>query len=255
MIKNADLIKKDDVALLLPCIKNPQENTILVLLSDEIRLDKRIEDAVSKENKKIFWELFENKKNEWLASFFRREGCRIDESGIRTILEMVENNTDALRRECKRLILFLGKEKIITGTEVEACLSHTREESAFTLFAAIARGKLELSLEIVRSLLGARESVQAITAILAWCFRKLRDYLALSEAGATNDFELKKLGLGSFKTRSDYQEAAKRWPRADSALALIGEYEYLLRSQGTALEEILIDCLVTKLSTGGAQGL
>jgi DNA polymerase-3 subunit delta len=254
LIKNAELFKKkDDVELILSCLKKPQENTTLVLLSDEIRLDKRIEEAVPKDNKTIFWELFENKKTEWVGSFFRREGCRIDESGIRTILEMVENNTDALRRECKRLILFLGKEKTITETEVETCLSHTREESAFTLFAAIARGKTELSLEIVRALLGAKESVQAIMATLAWCFRKLRDYLALSAAGNTNDFELRKIGLSSSKTRSDYQEAAKRWPRADRALALIGEYEYLLRSQGTALEEILMDSLISKLSTAGTQ--
>ncbi|MDR1143613.1 MAG: DNA polymerase III subunit delta [Spirochaetaceae bacterium] len=252
IIKSAELIKKkDDVELLVSCIRQPPKNTAIVLVSEEIRLDKRIEDAVPKEHKTIFWELFENKKTEWLASFFRREGRRIDDSGIETILEMVENNTDALRRECRRLILFLDKDKTITGADVERCLSHVREESAFTLFAAIARGNLQSSLEIVRSLTGARESVQAITGTLAWCFRKLRDYLALRASGAANDFELKKIGLGSSKTRADYQEAAKRWPRAEGALALLGEYEYLFRSSGSAWEEILMDRLVMKLSGTG----
>ena len=252
IIKNAEVIKKkDETELLASCIKHLENCTILVLISEETRLDKRIEEAVPKENKTIFWELFENKKNEWLSAFFRREGCRIDESGIRTILEMVENNTDALSRECSRMILFLGKENTITGEDVERCLSHTREESAFTLFAAIARGNLPLSLEITRSLSASRQSFQAITGTLAWCFRRLRDFLALK---STNDIELKKIGITTSRARADYSEAARRWPRSNGALALIGEYEYMLRSSGTAWEEILLDKLVFHLARGIVEG-
>ncbi|MDR2552855.1 MAG: DNA polymerase III subunit delta [Treponema sp.] len=251
IVKNAELFKKKDEAeLLVSLIKKPPENTVLALVSEETKLDRRIEDAVPKENKKIFWELFEKDKALWLTSCFKRGGCRIDESGVRTMLEMVENNTDALGRECSRLILFLGKEKIITGDDVERCLSHTREESAFTLFAALARGRILSSLEILHSLTGARQSPQAITAALAWCFRKLGDYLALDAGDRANGVELKKIGLGSSKTRSDYAEAARRWPRAGPALALLGEYEYLLRSSGTAWEEILMDRLILRLARG-----
>ena len=252
VIKNAETIKKKDEAeLLVSCIKYLEGGTTLVLISEETRLDKRIEDAVPKENKTIFWELFENKKNEWLSAFFRRSDCSIDESGIRTILEMVENNTDALNRECSRIILFLGREKTITGEDVEKSLSHTREESAFTLFAAIARGNLPLSLEIIRSLSASKQSFQAITAALVWCFRRLRDFLAIDSA---SDFELKKIGITTSRAKADYSEAARRWPRPAGALALIGEYEYLLRSSGTAWEEILLDRLVLRLARGMVAG-
>jgi len=274
IVKNADLIKKKEEAeLLASAIQKLEAGTTLVLVSEETRLDKRIEDAVPKENKRIFWELFENKKSEWVANFFRRASCRIDEEGIKTILEMVENNTDALGRECSRLVVFLGKDKIIGAEDVEQCLSHTREESAFTLFAAIARGNFLLGLEIFRSLAAAKQSPQALTASLAWCFRKLRDYLNLG--GNTGDFELKKIGITTSRARADYAEAAKRWGRgagnaggasnaggagsannvgsvggADAALALIGEYEYLLRSSGTVWEEILMDRLILRLALG-----
>jgi DNA polymerase-3 subunit delta len=248
IIKNAELVKKkDDVELLLSCIENPQDSTVLVLISEEIKIDKRLEASVPRENRTVFWEMFESKKTEWVAAFFRREKCPIDESGIATILEMVENNTDALRRECSRLILFLGRDRVISGEDVEKCLSHTKEESSFTLFACLARGNLSGSLEILRALLGAKESTQAILASLAWCFRKFRDYLALVSSGNTNDFELKKIGLGSPKVRSDYIEAAKRWREADGLLALVGEYEFLLRSSGSGLEEALMDKFICSI--------
>ena len=252
IIKNAEFIKKKEEAeLLASCIKHLQSGTTLVLVSEENRLDKHIEDAVPKENKTVFWELFENKKYDWLASFFRRSGCSIDEDGVRTILEMVENNTDALSRECSRMILFLGKDKTITAEDVEKSLSHTREESAFTLFSAIARGNFPLSLEIMRSLSASKQSFTAITAVLAWCFRRLRDYLALD---SMNDFELKKIGINGSRAKADYSEAAKRWPRCDGALAVIGEYEYLLRSSGSAWEEILLDRMVYHLARGMVAG-
>jgi DNA polymerase-3 subunit delta len=249
IVKNAESIKKkEEVALIVSCLENPGDGVTLILLSDETRLDKRIEDAVPREQRRIFWELFENRKSEWVASFFRRSGCRIDAGGVAAVLEMVENNTDALRRECTRLAFFFGKEKTISAADVEQCLSHTREESPFTLFAALARGSLALSLDIERALLGAKQSPQAILAGLAWCFRKLRDYFALKETGNLNDFELKKIGLGSQKVRADYIEAARRWKNADEALAAIGEYEYLFRSSGGGFEEVLMDTFVYTLA-------
>jgi DNA polymerase-3 subunit delta len=246
IVKNAELFKKNDAELLASCLENPGDDTI-VLLSDETRIDKKIEDAVPKANKRVFWEMFENKKHEWVAAFFGREGCRIEAGAVDAILEMVENNTDALRRECSRLIAFLGKDKPITAAVVEECLTHTREESAFTLFAAAARGSLDGSLDICRGLLAAKQSPTAIFAGLAWCFRKLGDYLALKAAGQTNDFELKKIGLGSPKIRSDYVEASRRFTDAGSALALIGEYDFLLRSYGKSFEELLMDSFICKL--------
>jgi DNA polymerase-3 subunit delta len=247
IIKNAEQIKKkDETGLLASCLEHPGEDVSIVLVSEETRIDKRLEDAVPKSGKRIFWELFENRKTEWVASFFRREGCRIGPDGVRAVLDMVENNTDALRRECSRLALFLGKDTLIGAEDIERCLSHAREESAFTLFAAAARGNLSGSLDIERALLGAKYGVQAILAGLAWCFRRLGDYLALGGSGA-DEFELKKIGLGSPKVRADYVEASRRWKDAEGPLALIGEYEYLLRSSPAGFEEILMDEFLCRL--------
>lgn len=249
IVKNADQIKKkDECELLVSCLENPGEDTAVVLMSDETRLDRRLEAAVPKTGKRVFWELFENEKHEWVASFFRREGCRIEPGGTAAVLEMVENNTDALGRECTRLALFLGKDRPITAADVEQCLSHTREESAFTLFAAAARGSLQTSLEIARALLGAKQKVPAILAGLAWCFRKLREYQALLKRGGADEFELKKIGLGSSKVRADYAAAARRWNAAEVPLALIGGYEYRFRSSSAGFEEILMDTLICALA-------
>jgi DNA polymerase-3 subunit delta len=252
LIKNAEVCKKkEDLESLLAYLESPREDTTLILTSDAGSVDKQLERAVEGANKRIFWELFEDRKIAWVDSFFRRQGYTIREDGIETILELVENNTDALRRECTRLMPFLGKDRPITGEEVEKWLSHTREESSFTLFSRIAAGDLSKSLEILHALLDARESPQAIFAGLAWCFRKLRDYLNLVNSGSyIDEFEFKKIGLSSSRARKDYSTAARRYPSADPSLALLAEFDILLRSGGSALETILLDLFIYRLITG-----
>ena len=250
MVKNAEQIKKkEDVTLIASCMRELEPGTVLILISDEFKLAAGLDDCVSKENRRVFYELFENEKSEWLRSFFRREGYRIDPDGIDVILEMVENNTDALRRECSRLTLFLPKDRPASATDVEKWLAHNREESAFTLFSRIAAGDTSKAVESLHTLLAAKESAQGVLATLAWCFRKLRGYLALLKNGEPNNFELKKIGLSSPKARDDYASASRRYQAAavDACLALTAEYDILTRASGTALEAVLMDVYLLKI--------
>jgi DNA polymerase-3 subunit delta len=246
IIKNAEALKKADAEILAPCIENPGGDTAIILLSDATKIEKKIEDAA--QNKTIFWEIPESRKADRVASYFRAEGCKIDAEGIAAILELVENNTEALRRESVRLALFFGKEKTITAADVEEWLSHNREESAFTLFAAVARGSLVQSLDILRRLLGANQHYREIFGGFVWCIRRLSQYLALKKAGNASDFELRKIGLGAPKIRQDYIEAERRGMNPEKALSLVAECEYRLGFYGAAFEEILLDELMVKLA-------
>jgi len=251
IVKNAELIKKkDDIELFVSCINNMEENTSLILLSDEIRLTAALDDAVPKANRQIFYEMFEREKTEWVRQFFSREGISIDRDCVDAILELVENNTEALKRECSRLICFLPKDQPVTPEDIEKWLSHNREESAFTLFSRIAAGDLSKSLESTAVMLAARESAQSILAGLAWCFRKLGDYLALLETGnSNNSFELKKIGLSAPKVRDDYIAAARRYNSEDveTCLALTAQYDLLLRSPAASFENLLMDRYILAL--------
>jgi len=251
IVKNAETIKKkDDVELLVSCINNIEKNTLFILLSDENRIDSGFEKA--KANQQVFYEMFDRDKIEWVRDFFRREGLNIDKNGIDVILELVENNTDALKRECSRLINFTkgqsetssgGKDQPIDVQDIEKWLSHNREESAFTLFSRIAAGDLSKALESLTVMLAAKERAQVILAGLTWCFNKLRDYLSLVESGnVNNSFELKKIGVNSPKAKDDYAAASRRYTieSTEACLALTAKYDILLRSPVAVMENILM---------------
>jgi len=252
IIKNAELLKKkDEIELLVSCFKNMEENTSLIFFSDENKLAVGFEDTLPKNvNRQIFYEMFEKEKNEWVRQFFYRAGVNIDNDCISTILELVENNTDALKRECTRIISFSTEGQTINAQDIEKWLSHNREESAFTLFSRIAIGDLSKALESLSVMLAAKESAQRIMSGLTSCFRKLGDYLALQETGISNNsFELKKIGIVHPKTRDDYIAASRRYnfESVEACLALTAEYELLLRSPVAVMENILMDRYILSL--------
>ena len=250
LIKNAEAIKKkEEIELLVSYMAAPRDDTGLIFFSENTSLSKELEKGVSREDRKVFYELFENQKTEWVAGFFRREGFSIDSDAVETILELVENNTEALKRDCSRLLLFLDNAKTIGAGDVEHWLSHTREESSFSLFSRIAAGDFPKALESLHTLLAAREAFPLIFGGLVSCFRKLRDYLSLAGSGRLNDFELRKIGISFPKARDDYARAARRYDPAgaEACIGLTAEYDILLRSSGAALEAILMDLYLYKI--------
>jgi len=249
IVKSAEQIKKkDEINAVAACMRDLEPDTALILVSDEFRLSAGLDDACPKENRKVFYEMFERDKIAWVRSFFQRAGLTIDTSGVDAILELVVNNTDAMQRECSRLVFFLPKDRPASAQDVEKWLSHSREESSFTLFARIAAGDCSKAVESLHTLLAAKESPIGILGGLAWCFRKLRDYLALSEYGDPDNFALKKIGLSAV-TKNNYAAASRRYTIKDveKCLAVTAEYDILARASGPALEETLMDVYVLKI--------
>jgi DNA polymerase-3 subunit delta len=153
-------------------------------------------------------------------------------------------------------VFFLPKDRPIDARDVEQWLSHSREDSAFTLFSRIAAGDSSKAIESLHSLLAAKESPVGILAGLAWSFRKLRDYLALAQNGEPDNFALKKIGLSTV-SKNNYAAAARRYNARDveNCLAITAEYDTLTRASGQALEETLMDVYVLKIMNPGAPTL
>lgn len=254
-LRNAEQIKlKSDIELLISWIQSAcgSANT-LVLVSDENSVDKKIEGAVSSERKKIFWEMFENRKPQWMEQFFRKNGFSISPDAVLRILEMVENNTETLKAECSRFFYCFEKGHTVSIDDVENILSHNREENAFTLFDSMADctknelQRLENSLAILQKIRSTKESSGiSLIAGLSYCFRQLRLWHSLHSQGAPSDIQLKSSGFSSRRSQEKYARAAKTWPcgAVHSILALLSATDMSIRETGSALEETYLCMLI-----------
>lgn len=258
VLREAELVKKkDDVELIATWLKNAKESAVLILVSDEISVDSKLDKLIPKENKQIFWAMDESRLGSWLSGYFRKNGYSIEPEAVDLILELTENNTEALRVECSRFFLCFPKEHKISEDDVEQILAHNREESAFTLFDAMANpsesptARLESSLSILQKiLLTKNNSPVMILAGLASCFRRLELWHSIHAGGAyLDDFALKTKGFASKTARNQYARASRVWSYGQcvAVLAAIAGADSEIRASGTFLQDTHLSLLLYEI--------
>ena len=265
--KNAELLKKkDDIQMVENWCKSAadsgEDSSVLIFVSDEISVDSKLDKLVPPANKKKFWEMFDNQKVPWLTDYFRKNGFSLTEDAAQMILDMVDNNTLALKNECSRFFLCMEKGKTVTPEDVDSFLTHNREENAFTLFKQMIGSyetngqRLEESLEVLQGIRLSKDSSSVpLIAGLASCFRKLILWHRLQDEsnggyGADNE-TLKANGFGSSIMQNQYRKAAKIWTRgqATAILAILSSTDMEIRSGGSAMEDVLLQKMIYEIVT------
>ena len=265
VLREAELIKKkEEIDLISSWLQSARETAVLILVSDEISVDSKLDKLVPKENKQIFWAMDESRLSAWLGKYLRDNGYAAEPDAIDLILDLTEPNTSALKMECNRFFLCFQKGHLITSDDVDAMLAHNREESAFTLFDAMAKPDESLSSRFSESLsilqkilLTKNNSPVMILSGLSSCFRRLELWHSIHAGGAyLDDFALKTKGFSSKTARTQYSRASRVWTFGQCAaiLALISQTDSDIRSTGMGLQETQLYLLLYEIiMKGGAR--
>ncbi len=249
ILSNVEGIKgQGDLALLADYCGTPSVDATLFLLSDQIGdVSSRITKAVPKERQKIFWEMFEGRKVEWIKAFFRKRRIEIEQDAVDFILEMVENNTHDLDLECGRLADYFSSEGRLGLEQVQTYLYHSREENVFTLFERLAERDFGGSQEVLDKILLARESEPfAILGGLLWQVRKLA---ALHELLAENyqpEEALARLNVRSKRSQKVYLEAKRRFSREETQglIVLIADTDRRIRTGRSETHRLMLELFI-----------
>ncbi len=260
IVGSAEAIKrKDDVEALLEYIKSPASDATLLLLSSELKgeIDKRLLAALPGERTRIFWEMFDSQKKGWIVNFFHQRGITVEPAAVESMLEMVENNTRDLRVECERLALFLGAGATVDLESVEQYISHSKEESVFTLFDSVCARDFSLSVEILARILLSREAeATQLASGLLWQFRRLFAFKRLTAENYGVSEACAKLNIRSKKSQRTYQEGNSRFSAAEleTVLLALAEFDARFRSVKADLHPLLLQLMVYYIVVRGGQG-
>ncbi len=184
VINNVEELKKvQEIKQLNQFCKKMPEDVTLILVSDSVSIDKRVDKIVPAAQKKIFWEMFDNQKKSWIFKFFSDQGMKIQPDAVDMLLEMVENNTNDLKVACGRLSFYFNIGDVITEEDIDNFVYHSKDENVFTLFEKILLKDLNSSLEVFSkiTLSGEVDPVYLISGFLRQVRRLLRVKTAVSE--------------------------------------------------------------------------
>ena len=192
VIKGLDELKKSDPVYLqtIEAVKDNQSDLTLIITSTETALskfDKIILDAAGKERTRIFWELKESEKIEWIRNKAREEHFNITPEAIREILNTVENNTEEMKNLVLSITNFLrikGEKNTIERDDIEAYSTASRGENGYTLFRALGERDLERALNIVGSIaLNDSRNILPAFTVVGNQFRRIEEALKMRNRG------------------------------------------------------------------------
>ena len=249
-VSQAESLSAADRKTYIEYLKQPSKDAVLVFCSEENRLGRsfiNFENTFTKNQKIMFWELFENEKRSWLTGYFKHNNRNIESEAVELILEMVQNNTVALRKECENIILMTGEQQTIGPDDIEEFLFHSREENVFSLFGKMVTGKFTSSLEALQKILDSGEgsSVQ-LTGGLLWQFQRLLDLRILIDANYSIKDAFDRLRIKGRRNQAEYQKGLARYSTTElrNIIMVIADFDSALRQVRSDMERTLLDMLI-----------
>lgn len=259
ILSQADELSAAQATQLVEYIGHPSSTATLLIVSNETSIASKLMSAVPKAQTEVFWEMFENKKADWVRTFFRRAGMTINNNAIDLLLDLVENNTQELKNTCSQLIVFLQadpehQDQPVTEDDIDSYIYHSRQESVFSLFEHIACGELERALSTLQVLIrGGEGDAIPLIAGLVWQFRRLLSVQVLRKEGASMQEALsgasvfgQKSPIRRRKDQDLYAAACNRYSLEDiqRIIALLSDYDIRTREMGADLQQTLLEhCL------------
>lgn len=254
-VRNIEELKKPDIQQLTDYLKNPEASSTLFLVTHEYRAPAALTKAVPKTQQKTFFELFENKKREWLLRYFRGAELQIDNEAVELVLDLVENNTLEMKNAADKLILYFGPGSTLGSDEVEEFIYHSKEENVFSLFQKMTRRDLTGSLEILHKILqsGQTRGVQVLGGLL-WQFRRLLKMSRLCDRRFSPEDALNGAEIRGKRNQADYLEARRNFTtrQIEQIIARIAEFDRKVREQGSEMERLILEMSIYQMLNGDA---
>ena len=269
MLSQADSMSSSLVQALADYLAHPVDTATLVILSSELSVSQKIMKLVPKQNTKLFYDLLETQKADWIRNHFRRMGLSITGDAVDLLMDMTEDNTQELRTICNQLGLFwqIGeKGRPISDEDVQMYIHHSRQEDAFTLFPLIARCDLKQSLKSLSAMLGSGDSQTPILLVsgLLWQFRRLlsiAEEISLggseSEAFTKANVQGKVSAIRKPKDRTTYHDAVHAYDLAAVRLIItaLAEADIQVKEASSELTPLILERLLYRIIKGKGKAL
>lgn len=260
ILYNIESVKKvAELNLLIDYCKSPADDATLILTSDQPGLSsKRLSNCFSGKQKVVFWELNEAQKKGWVINYFKRRNLTLTAGSVNFLLELVENNTKDLKKECNKLSGFFSPGVEIREEDIEQYVYHSKQENVFTLFDKIAARNFPLALEILEKMvLSGEGNAIAIISGLLWQFRKVLSLKVMQERHYQSTESFKALRIMSKKSQRIYSLAGRNYSKKElkAILVLMGEYNVKFRSFRQDMHNLLLQLFLYQIIVKGGHQL
>ncbi len=150
----------------------PNEESVLVLMTDQNRAQKKIMDTVEQSGRvSIFWPMFQNESERWVTDRLRAAGIDADGDAVDYIIELSGTGRSELNNQVFKISNFLGKGERLTLDRARDIVTQIYDYTVFDLCDALFTKRTRDLLVIFHHLIDSGED---LVKIFFFCNREIQ---------------------------------------------------------------------------------
>ncbi len=174
VLKDADSLPAADKKSILSYLRNPRESSVFVIESASSFIKGEFLLEASRLARLVYFRrLPDTSVDTWLDKKANMYGKRILPDAIKFIKESLPNDLRMLSLSMDNVILFVGRESIITKEDIEKVVGKNPAHTSSDLIDSIAEKNIRRSLGIVFSLKRDKKKETELLGLLGWNARML----------------------------------------------------------------------------------
>ncbi|WP_121616862.1 DNA polymerase III subunit delta [Virgibacillus halodenitrificans] len=229
--------------------KEPNPNTVFVLVAPYEKLDKRkkITKLLSKEAAVIEATAFNERNSEqWIRRKTKEMNLSITEGAIGRLLQNVGANLLMLDNELHKMAIYIDEEESITENTVDQMVAKTLEQNVFTLVEKVTTRKLDEAFTILYDLLRQNEEPIKILALLLRQFRIIFQSKILLQQSVPQKDIAKQLKLHPYAVKVAINQGRQyEGEELKDILRTLTEVDYKMKTGGN--KQLLLEMFLTSL--------
>jgi DNA polymerase-3 subunit delta len=260
VLSQAESLKAADVAALADYCREPAEGTTLVIETEELRVAKRLQDAVPASCRRVFWERFPDQRRRSISAFFSERGIAIDDQAVETLSEIVGSSSTALESECAALAAMhrasSGERGTLSVEDIDRWVHHSRAETVFTLFDHLGTRDLAAGIRTLQAIMLTRQTTPSqLLGGLASQFRKAADLQHLLPRMDSQQ-AWRVLKVSGKRAQASLARAAEGYRAAElqAILRVLAEFDLRIRSAAQHMQLNLLRLVLYYVVVRGGRG-
>jgi DNA polymerase-3 subunit delta len=157
LVKEADHLDEEEIAVIAGYLGNPSPTTCLVLKAQTLGPWKKYRADIEKTGKVVEYPRLKGKAlNGWMNTRMKEKGKSLSEEAASFIIEAVGDNLQGIENTLERVSLAVGEKKNIELSDIEDAVSDVKVSTVYDLTEAIGHQNLEKALSILERVIGSK---------------------------------------------------------------------------------------------------
>lgn len=249
VVKEANSLSQSGKKKLLAYLKSPLPTTCLILWAKEWKTDA-VHKAVSQSGAVVtFWPLFENQVPAYVTKLCQAQEKKIASQASLLLAQLIGTSRQALAAEVEKLLIFIGKRKVINVQDVEEVISPGATDSIFDLIDSVGQRQTTTALKQFNQLRDRGEPHVMILFMITRHFRLLWQAKLMLAQGVPMPEVASRLKIQSKKQITRLFQQIKLFTEEQllSAFKTLLDTDLALKSEDDKVHDLRMELLILEL--------